>query len=72
MSEDSPPYGEPGGLLQYVFRCPHCRTMHTLKRDGEFSVDHQCSNCRGWARVVVSGPYRELKIEKGAVAGVRA
>lgn len=69
MSEDAPPYGA-AAVAQYVFACPHCRRVHTLERDGEFSVEHQCSHCRGWARVRVSGPNRELTVGKGAAPAV--
>lgn len=52
--------------LRFVWRCPYCHTMASLARDGEFSIAHRCSECQGWARVVVSGPYREITVSKGA------
>jgi hypothetical protein len=70
MSEDVPPYGA-AAMLQYVFACPHCRVVDKLERDGEFSVDLQCSRCRGWARIRVSGPNRELTVGKRAAPEVR-
>jgi len=71
MSEDVLPHG-PATSLQFAFRCPHCRREHRIEGDGEINIGYQCSFCHGWARVVVSGPYHEFKVDKGAAPTVRS
>jgi hypothetical protein len=57
---------------QYVFACPYrCGGSDSLEetnlrpaRAGVLTAERQCNDCGGWARIVVTGPYRELTVEK--------
>jgi transposase len=66
-------------MIKYVWACPHlpCRGSDSLEesdlrpaRPGVLTAERQCNDCGAWARIVVTGPYRELKVEKGAAPAV--
>jgi hypothetical protein len=57
-------------MLTYTYECPDCKASNTvgesdLQSVGEqiLGTDRKCGYCDGWARLRVSGPYREFKVQ---------
>jgi hypothetical protein len=73
MSDVTPIRADMRPVTSYVFACPRCRSVHQLEerdlelaRPEEFRLKHECTHCGSWTPVTVTGPYRELKVEKCA------